>query len=110
MNILLRMSEGDALDEPHLFLREAEVQREVLCHVLLAARSREREHPDVPREAEDDLGGSLAECCGDVSHAEQREGIRSEERETLVDDTVLSAERSDVSVPSELGEAAVLHE
>ena len=72
----------------------------------------QRQHPDRLREAEHDLGRRGLAPRGKAGDQRVAQHLRvgGEEREALVDDRSIPAERSNVAVPAEAGEAAVLDE
>src|SRR5206468_5740332 len=64
------------------------------------------------REPEDDLGRCRVQARGDLGDpaALQHLEVGGEQREALVDDLALAAERADVAVPAQAREAAILYE
>jgi len=80
--------------------------------VLGVGRTGEPKHADRPREAEHHLGGRRPDPPGDAGDqlVVQHFAIGGEQREPLVHDPALLAERPHVTIPAAPGEAAVLHE
>ncbi len=102
---------GQRLDRSHCIRRKRQVKAgPVLLHVLGVGASGHRQHPDRACEGEHDLGrGSVsARCQIRDQWVAQRFRIRGEERESLIDDLSLPAERSYIPVSAEAGEATVL--
>jgi hypothetical protein len=104
---------GDVFDLANLIRSQLELEDvEVLAHVIKVRGSGERQHTGLDRESEDDLSGSLSRSVDDRPEPRTPElgGIRGQQRETLIDDSILATELADVAIPSQSREAAVLDE
>src|ERR1700733_4961251 len=74
---------------------------QILAHVRRILRAGQRQHPELTREAEDDLRRRLAARRRDGAHARMREHVtvRGQQREALIDHAVLRALRADLGIP-----------
>ena len=82
----------------------------VLFHVFRVCGPRERQHADLARESEDNLGRRRVELRGESCDQGMTKdfNICREQRKALVDDVALAAESAHVAVPSATGITAVL--
>ena len=85
---------------------------EIQSHVFFARGAGQREHPDIEREPEHHLRGRAAVLRGNASHfgVSNHRVVTGQERETLVDYAIRSAELANRPIPPADGVTPVLHE
>ncbi len=99
----------DLLDFFWLQMKIKDIQ--VLSQMVGVGSTRQRNHADLDREPENQLWDGSTVACRDPRNFPRRQyfAVGGQQREPLVDDSVGFTEFPNLTIPTQLGEASVLH-